>query len=72
MRFDSFSRSENAQEEKLKKDLKNCEAEQERLRLEMERLEIEKQAILKQLTELRNEQNDEDLLALVYQQRRGK
>lgn len=72
MRFDSISASDRAMEDKLKKDLKNVEAEQERLKREQERLEGEKQQILKQLGELQKDRNPEDLLAMVYQQRRGK
>ncbi|MBR1629193.1 MAG: hypothetical protein IJ679_08020 [Lachnospiraceae bacterium] len=72
MRFDSFSSSsERRLEDKLKRDLKNAENEQERLRLEIDRLEGEKQQILKQLSEIKSEHSEEDMLAMVYQQRRG-
>lgn len=72
MRFDSFSSSsERRLEDKLKRDLKNVENEQERLRLEIDRLEGEKQQILKQLSEIKSEHSEEDMLAMVYQQRRG-
>ncbi len=71
MRFDSYSQSDKVLEEKLKKELKNTEQEIENHKHEIERCQAEKQKILKQLTELRNEKNEEDMLALVYQQRRG-
>ncbi len=71
MAFNSITASDAALEERIKKDLKGVENELERLAREKERLEADKQKLMKQLGELHKKRDEGDLLAMVYQQRRG-
>ena len=70
MNYD-FLDARNAEAEQLKKDLKELEVEEDRLKREMEKLQGKKQLVLKKLCEFTDDRYEEDMLALVYQQRRG-
>ena len=71
MGYSSYNSSDQAQEDRIRRELKNIEVELERLRLETDRVNGEKQKLLNELGEI-NRRNDEgNLLAKVYKQRRG-
>ena len=71
MGYSSYSSSDQAQEDRIRKELKNVEVELERLRLETNRVNGEKQKLLDELKEINKRNDEENLLAKVYRQRRG-
>ena len=56
--------------EDLKVELSSLEAEEEQLRKDIERIEGKKKQILEEIAQHSDEKYEEDMLALVYQQRR--
>ena len=62
----------NAMAERMKRELKDIEAEQANLKRELSRLEGKRQLIIKQLGEFTDDKYEEDMLTMVYEQRRGK
>lgn len=56
--------------EDLKVELSSLEAEEEQLRKDIERIESKKKQILEEIAQHSDEKYEEDMLALVYQQRR--
>ncbi len=62
----------NAMAERMKRELRDIEAEEENLKRELSRLEGKRQLILKQLGEFTDDRYEEDMLTMVYEQRRGK
>ena len=70
MDFDHLDAS-NAIADRLKKDLSEIEYEEGRLQRELAHLEGKRQKILKQLAAFTDDRYEEDMLAKVYEQRRG-
>ena len=56
--------------EDLKVEFSSLEAEEEQLRKDIERIEGKKKQILEEIAQHSDEKYEEDMLALVYQQRR--
>ena len=65
-----FSRTNKEIIEDLKVELSSLEAEEEQLRKDIERIEGKKKQILEEIAQHSDEKYEEDMLALVYQQRR--
>lgn len=57
--------------EQLKKELKSLEAEEDRLKRELQHINDKKQSVLKKLSQYNDERYEEDMLAMVYEQRRS-
>ena len=55
--------------ERLQKDLRELEFEEDRLKRELEENKIKQTAVLEEMKKYSNEKYEEDILALVYQQR---
>ncbi len=70
MLHDSYSEKEVRDD--LKIQLKRIEAEEQKLQDEIERLERDKKKILTQLSEHSNENYEQNMLQLVYEQRHKK
>lgn len=70
MNFTNLDAS-NAEAERLKYELKKIENEKERLEKELSELEGRRQAILDELGEFTDDKYEENMLALVYEQRRS-
>ncbi len=68
---DSSFRS-NPMLERLQKDLRELEFEEERLKRELEENKVKQTAVMQEMKKYSNEKYEEDVLALVYQQRRTK
>ena len=58
--------------ERLKRDLRDIEAEEETLKNQLSRLEGRKQKILDQLKDFDDDHYEESMLHMVYEQRRSK
>ncbi|MBR1635573.1 MAG: hypothetical protein IJ682_11030 [Lachnospiraceae bacterium] len=56
--------------EELKKELKSLEAEEERVKRELKQINDKKQSVLKKLSAFTDERYEEDMLHMVYEQRR--
>jgi predicted phage gp36 major capsid-like protein len=65
-----LSRTKKEIIEDLKVELSSLEAEEEQLRKDIERIEGKKKQILEEIAQHSDEKYEEDMLALVYQQRR--
>lgn len=57
--------------EKLQKELRESEYEEERLEKELERIKDKKRQIIEELSKYSDEKYEADMLALVYQQRQA-
>ncbi len=55
--------------ERLQKDLRELEFEEERLKRELEENKAKQVAVVEEMKKFSNEKYEEDILALVYQQR---
>ncbi len=71
MANDSSFRS-NPMLERLQKDLRELEFEEDRLKRELEENRVKQTAVMQEMKKYSNEKYEEDVLALVYQQRRPK
>ncbi len=58
--------------ERLQKDFRELEFEEERLKRELEENKVKQTAVLQEMKKYSSEKQEEDLLALVYKQRRSK
>lgn len=58
--------------DELRGRIQELEAADMRMKAEMSRIESEKSMLIKQLAEYSDERYEQDVLALVYEQRRGK
>ena len=58
--------------ERLKRDLRDLEAEEETLKKQLSRIEGKKQNILDQLKDFDDDHYEESMLHMVYEQRRSK
>ena len=58
--------------DELRERIQELEAADMRMKAEMSRIESEKSMLIKQLAEYSDERYEQDVLALVYEQRRGK
>ena len=63
--------SSGAMAERLKADLKNVEFEEQRLKEELQKLAAQKKQILNELAKYTDTKHQEDMLALVYKQRKA-
>ena len=72
MKSDDKAIPSNPMFERLQKDLRELEFEEERIKRELEENKVKRMAVLEEMKKYSNEKYEEDILTLVYQQRRHK